>query len=80
MDYPELYEVLGLTGNIMLKEGKPFVHLHGMFSNTDNSAFGGHVVEMEVGVTLEVALTVLPTSFRRCWDEETGLHLIDCKE
>lgn len=79
-EYPELCEVLNLSGNIMLKEGVPFVHLHATFSDTKNHAFGGHVVEMEVGVTLEIALTLLPSSHARRYDEETGLHLIDCTE
>lgn len=79
-DYPELYEVVSLAGNIALKEGQPFVHLHAVFTDHENHAFGGHVQEMTVGVTLEVALTLLPTAHARQYDEETGLHLIDCAQ
>lgn len=78
--YDALLEVVSATGNIMLKEGAPFVHLHAVFTGTDNAAFGGHVEEMRVGVTLEVVLTPLPSALAREHDEEIGLFLISCPE
>lgn len=76
--YNELLEVASGTGNVMLKNGAPFVHLHAVFTNTRNEAFGGHVEEMRVGVTLEVMLTPLPSSLSREHDEDIGLFLISC--
>lgn len=77
--YDQLLEVVSATGNIMLKDGAPYVHLHAVFTDTYNNAFGGHVEEMRVGVTLEVMLTPLDSSFTREQDEEIGLSLISCQ-
>lgn len=78
--YNDLVEVVSLSGNIMLKEGEPFIHMHGVFTDTKNQAFGGHIVDMRVGVTLEVVLTPLPSAFARVLDEHCGLALIDLPE
>lgn len=78
--YDELCEVLNATGNVMLKDGVPFVHMHATFSDESNQAFGGHIEEMRVGVVLEVMLTVLPTQIARVHDESIGLYLMQCGE
>jgi predicted DNA-binding protein with PD1-like motif len=77
IEYDELVEVVSLTGNVMLKDGEPFVHVHGVFTNTKNEAFGGHIVEMKVGVVLEVVLESLASAFTRLPDACIGLSLID---
>lgn len=76
--YDTMLEVASLTGNVMLKDDTPFVHMHGVFTDTTNNAFGGHVKEMRVGVTLEVIFTTLPQNHTRQLDEEIGLYLINC--
>ena len=76
--YNEPLEVVSLTGNIMLKDNEPFVHVHGVFTNTKNEALGGHIKEMRVAVTLEVILTPLNTNLNRELEESIGLHLINC--
>ena len=78
--YNELVEVVSMTGNVALKDGKPFLHVHAVFTDTDNQAFGGHVEEMRVGVVLEIVLEVLPTKVKRELDEEIGLFLMRCGE
>lgn len=77
-EYDELVEVVSMMGNVMLKDGKPFLHLHAVFTNTKNEAFGGHVKEMRVGVTLEVVIRPLDATLERHYDEEIGLFLIHC--
>ena len=77
--YEELVEVASLTGNVMLKEGAPFVHAHGVFTNTRNEAFGGHIQEMQVGVALEIILTVFDDELERLHNEKTGLYHISCE-
>ncbi len=79
-DYEGLYEVVSLTGNVMLKNNAPFIHAHGVFTDTENSAFGGHIVEMRVGVVLEVMLTPLQSEITRSYDECIGLYLMDIKK
>ena len=76
-EYNELLEVVSLQGNIILKDDVPFIHAHGTFTNTDNQAFGGHLQEMRVGITLEVFLHALPSTLKRSHDEYSGLYLID---
>jgi hypothetical protein len=76
-EYDSLVEVVSLTGNVMLKDGKPLIHVHGVFTDTGNKAFGGHIVEMRVGVVLEVMLSPLSTSLSRLHDDCIGLYLID---
>ena len=78
-DYDGLYEVVSLTGNVMLKDSKPFIHVHGVFTDTENSAFGGHIVEMRVGVVLEVTLTPLSSKIERVLDNCIGLALMDIR-
>lgn len=78
--YDELLEVVSATGNVMLKSGAPFVHLHAVFTDTENNAFGGHVEAMRVGVTLEVILTPLASALSRTHSDEIGLFLINCGE
>ncbi|MCA9361322.1 DNA-binding protein [Candidatus Kaiserbacteria bacterium] len=75
--YDGMYEVLNMTGNVCLKEGKPFVHLHAIFSDTENHTFGGHVEEMRVGVVLELSIEILETNISRIYNEEIGLFLMD---
>ena len=77
IDYSEVYEVVQLSGNVMLKEGESFVHLHATFSDTTNQCFGGHVAEMTVAVTLEVELTVYPSAHTRGYNDDIGLFLIE---
>ncbi len=79
-DYNEMIEVVSLTGNVTLKEDNPFVHVHGVFTNTKNQAFGGHIVEMQVGVVLEVILESLKTNIQRVADDCIGLALMDLPE
>jgi predicted DNA-binding protein with PD1-like motif len=74
--YDEFLEVAGLTGNLTLKDGKPFLHIHGTFGRRDMSALAGHVISASVFPLLEVVIT--PTSNRalRRFDDETGLNVI----
>lgn len=76
-DYDALVEVVSFTGNVMQKDGQPFIHAHGIFTDSNNQPFGGHVQEMYVGVTLEVIVQRLTTKLYRSYDENTGLYLID---
>ena len=79
-EYDEMVEVISMTGNVALKEGRPFLHVHAVFTDTKNKAFGGHVQEMRVGVVLEVVLTPLSSSIVRELDEDIGLFLMKCGE
>ena len=75
--YNQMLEVVGLTGNVMLKDDKPFVHVHGIFTDQNNAAFGGHIEHMTVGVTLEIILTPLASTLERTRNDTIGLALIN---
>ena len=76
-EYNGLFEVVSVSGNVILKDGQPFVHMHALFTNENNHAFGGHIEEMKVGVTLEVHVQKFENTLRREYDEgETGLYLV----
>jgi len=75
--YLEAMEVVSMTGNVALVEDKPFLHVHTVLSDTDNHAYGGHVKEAEVAVTLEVYFTDYEVSLERTLDDDVGLKLLD---
>jgi len=77
-EYDEFFEVTGLIGNVTLKDGEPFLHLHGTFGRRDMSVIGGHVISGTVFPLLEVVFTTTKNKAQRKFDEDTGLNII-CK-
>ncbi len=75
-DYREFLEVASLVGNVTLKDGKPFLHIHGTFGRRDMSAIAGHVISATVSPTLEVVVIPTRNTALRRFDDETGLNLI----
>jgi hypothetical protein len=73
------FEILNATGNISLKNSKPFAHIHMTLSGEDFKAFGGHVMPLKTKVfACEVHLTALsgaPHFERDTLDPQTGLYL-----
>jgi predicted DNA-binding protein with PD1-like motif len=49
-------ELVSLTGDIQMRDGKPYVHLHAVLSLIDGSTRGGHVLEAHVAPVGEVAV------------------------
>jgi len=70
-------EILALNGNLAIKAGRPFAHLHVILSGPDFHAVGGHLFEGKVGATCELAIRKLPGYQLRAKDEATGLYLLD---
>jgi predicted DNA-binding protein with PD1-like motif len=75
--FPEIVELVGCTGNLALKEGKPFVHIHVALGREDYSIFGGHLFSGIVAVTAEIVLHSWPQAVSRAFDEKAGLFLLD---
>src|ERR1700690_3623465 len=71
------HEVIGMSGDIALYQGKPVVHTHMVVGNPDGTTSGGHVLEAYVSPTLEVMLTVDPVTTQKRFDPATDLTLID---
>lgn len=75
-DYHEELEVTSLLGNVTIKDGKPFVHIHGTFGRRDMSVVGGHVVSATVHPLLELVVTPTTNKAVRRFDDEVGLSVI----
>jgi predicted DNA-binding protein with PD1-like motif len=71
------HEVIGMSGDIALYQGKPVVHTHMLVGNPDGTTQGGHVLEAYVSPTLEVMVTVDPVTMQKRFDPATDLTLID---
>jgi predicted DNA-binding protein with PD1-like motif len=71
------HEVIGMSGDIALYQGKPVVHTHMLVGNSDGTTSGGHVLAAYVSPTLEVMVTVDPVTMQKRFDPETDLTLID---
>ncbi|NLP06496.1 DUF296 domain-containing protein [Candidatus Fermentibacteria bacterium] len=52
--FDEPAEVLSLQGNLSMRDGAPFAHVHALLGLHDFSAVGGHLFGGTVAVTLEV--------------------------
>jgi uncharacterized protein len=70
-------EILSLTGNISLKDGKPMVHAHITLSGQDGHALGGHLAEGTLAFACEFMIQEYKSaaSLVRQMDEPTGLFL-----
>ncbi len=76
------YEIVSCSGNVSLKDGEPFAHLHIVLSGMDYATKGGHLWPESASVfAAEFVLFELdpqdraPLSLHRCADPETGLAL-----
>lgn len=72
----EPLEILSGLGNLSLKAGRPFIHLHLTLADKDCRAFGGHAQPGCVIFAGEAFITPLPgQSLTRVFDDPTGLFL-----
>jgi predicted DNA-binding protein with PD1-like motif len=71
------HEVIGMSGDIALYQGKPVVHTHMVVGNSDGTTRAGHVFEADVSPTLEVMVTEDPVTMQKRFDPATDLTLID---
>lgn len=69
-------EVLCGAGNVSLKDGECFVHLHLALSRPDGSCLGGHALEGCPIFAAEALILPVPgAELSRGFDEATGLQL-----
>jgi uncharacterized protein len=71
------HEVIGMSGDIALYQGKPVVHTHMVVGSPDGTTRAGHVLDAYVSPTLEVMVTVDPITMKKRLDPATDLTLID---
>ena len=71
----EFMEIASLNGSITAMDGKPYIHLHVTLADQRHGIHGGHVLEMRVGATCEMFITVLDGKVNRQKDEGLGINL-----
>jgi len=73
----EPVEVTSLTGDIAVLNGKPAPHAHLTLAAPDGSVRGGHLLELVIGPTLELFMTVEPTPLYKKRNAEFDANVID---
>jgi predicted DNA-binding protein with PD1-like motif len=77
LDFAQPLEILSLTGNISLKDGKPMVHAHVTLSDSEGRACGGHLATGTLAFACEFTIQEYQsaTPLERQMDDPTGLFL-----
>ncbi len=73
------YEVVSLTGNVSMKEGKPFAHLHVALGDRNGRLYGGHLVRGET-LVMEVFVQELSGGYLERKPRMNGLSLWDAED
>ena len=72
----EHHEITSFTGNISIRDGKPFLHAHAGFASRDGATVGGHVLPGCTVFVGEVTIREMSgVELERIPDEVTGLAL-----
>lgn len=71
------HELITYQGNIMLLDGKPFIHAHITIGNHNMEIFGGHLFSMNVAVVGEFIINKIDGNSKRSFDDEIGLATWD---
>ncbi len=70
------FEIASCSGNVSIKDSKPFVHIHAVFTDKDGNSFGGHVMKgTRIFAAEFMAVAFEGEDLVRFHDEETGLFL-----
>jgi predicted DNA-binding protein with PD1-like motif len=70
------HEIVGFTGNISLRDDKPFLHAHATFADAAGATVGGHLLRgCEVFAAEVMIREITGVSLVRMPDEKTGLAL-----
>jgi len=70
-------EIVSCQGNVSLREGQPFVHLHAVLSGTDGVSWSGHLFEGTVFVGEFWLQEMVGPPLERKPDSHSGLALWD---
>ncbi|CAM4307634.1 hypothetical protein SAMN06265348_110256 [Pedobacter westerhofensis] len=70
-------EITSFIGDVALFNGRPVAHTHFSAATFDGLVHGGHLLELIIGPTMEVTITVEPTALYKKLDQEFGAGVID---
>lgn len=79
-DLDDQMEVVSLIGNVSIKEGEPFTHIHVTLGRRDLSIIGGHLNDATVLPNLELWVRPEAQAVERTLDESCGLYLMHLSE
>lgn len=69
-------EIVSCTGNVSLKNGKPFIHAHILLADEHGKTTGGHLFSETIIYAGEINLQELTGKpMERTYDNDTGLML-----
>jgi predicted DNA-binding protein with PD1-like motif len=69
-------EILNLQGNVSIRDGKPFVHVHILLGDAQGKVVGGHLLQGTKLFACEVVIDELEgETLERSKDTATGLFL-----
>ena len=72
-----MVELISLSGNIALVNGQPIWHLHASVADREGNVKGGHLVGLEVAITLECVIQRGSKMLQRKQDDYSGLNLLE---
>ena len=76
LEFSSGMEILSLSGNVSMRDGKPFVHVHILLSDQEGKVFGGHLMKGTSLFACEVTIDEFEGELlERGKDERTGLFL-----
>ncbi len=76
IEFPGGMEILNVHGNVSMRDGEPFVHVHILLGDAVGRIFGGHVLPGTILYACEVFIEELEGQvLEREQEEKTGLHL-----
>ncbi len=70
-------EIGSLVGSVTRKDGKPYLHLHGVVCDSELAAHGGHIASMRISATCEMIVRIFPGEVGRRMDEAIGLNVFE---
>src|SRR6266852_1945329 len=69
-------EILNLSGNVSIRDGEPFVHVHLLLGDAKGNVFGGHLLRGTKLFACEVTIDEFEgDDLVRALHDQTGLHL-----
>ncbi|GAA3782039.1 PPC domain-containing DNA-binding protein [Flavobacterium ginsengiterrae] len=70
-------EMGSLTGSLAWKEGKPSLHIHGVATDKDFNAFGGHLLSLTVGTgSMEIYITLYNEKLERKTEQPLNANVL----
>ncbi len=77
IDLDKPLEIANCFGNLSLKDGKPFVHIHALLADKAGKTHAGHLIRATVFAAELHLQELLGKKLEREYDQTTGLALWD---